>query len=227
MRWIFLLAVICGILSAGFWIVHQMDQTILITDYWKSTGKSEWGLVDFRGKDPELYTFESYSGLWPIFKGLWPVWTLFFLLFLVLIPLSFLIYNGLNNMQIASAKNDVALIEIEMEEAEKRANKRIMEAEKKVNSAYEEQRKRAHAELESETQNLHHLKNELLQRETAIKKREIAAQKAQERAAQDVSEVQRLYADELQRFETEITGMARARDNAQAGYQRLKNKKKC
>lgn len=230
MRWFFLLAVLGGIGTAANWSYHQMDQAVLITDYWQAQENIEqWGLVNFEGDKPQVYAFISSNGFWPIFKGLWPVWTLFTLIFLILTPLSLFIYHGLNNRQITAAKEAQT-------EAEKQAEKRIQEAEtikinaknwadEKVKSAYEEQNKRVRKELESESNSLHQLKNELVQREQSLRSKEIAAKKAQQDAEEQIAEIQRLYAEERQRFEAETAEMARARDNAQAGYQRLKRKK--
>lgn len=230
MRWFVLLSVLAGIFWTGNWSYHQMDQAVLITDYWQAQENIEqWGLVNFEGDKPQVYAFISANGFGAIFKGLWPIWTLFILIFLVLIPLSFYIYHGLNNRQITAAKEAQA-------EAEKQTEKRLQEArsyeekakvwaEEKVNSAYEEQEKRIRAELDSESQNLHQFKNELVQREQSLRGKEVAAKKAQQEAEEKITEIQRLYAEERQRFETETAKLTKARDNAQAGYQRLKRKK--
>lgn len=230
MRWFVLLAVLGGIFWTANWSYHRLDQAVLITDYWQvQENIDKWGLVNFEGDKPQVYAFMSTNGFWPIFKGLWPVWALFSLIFLVLAPLSLFIYHGLNNHQITTAKEA-------QNEAEKQAEKRIREAEtikinakiwadEKIKNAYEEQNKRVREELESESHSLHQLKNELIQREQSLRRKEVEAKKAQQDAKEQVAEIQRLYAEERQRFETETTKLTKARDNAKAGFQRLKRTK--
>ncbi|TMX38493.1 hypothetical protein, partial [Vibrio rotiferianus] len=98
-------------------------------------------------------------------------------------------------------------------------------AEERVSSAYEVQEKRIRAELDNETQYLHQFKNELIQREQLISGKENAVTKAQQETKDQIIEIKRLYAEELQRFEAETAELTKARDNAQAGYQRLRRKK--
>ncbi|EOX4280547.1 hypothetical protein ACPF34_003665 [Vibrio cholerae] len=229
MRWFVLLAVLGGIFWTANWSYHQMDQAVLITDYWQAQENIEqWGLVNFEGDKPIVYAFTSTNGFWPIFKGLWPVWALFTLIFLILTPLTIFIYNGMNNRQITAAKEAQA-------EAIEQAEKKIQEArnyekktkewaEEKINSAYEEQGKRVRAELESESQNLHQFKNELLKREQTIRAKEVAAMRIQKETEQKVAEIQRQYLEELNRFETEANELRKAKEYAQNGFQRLKRK---
>ncbi|EKO3722528.1 hypothetical protein P0F40_003386 [Vibrio metschnikovii] len=229
MRWFVLLAVLGGILWTANWSYHHVDNAILITDFWKAErSPSEWGLVNFKDNQPVIYEYVGTKGFWNIFKGLWPVWALFTLIFLILTPLSMFIYNGLNNRQITAAKEAQA-------EAIERAEKKIQEArnyekktkewaEEKINSAYEEQEKRIRAELESESQNLHQFKSELLKREQTIRAKEVAAMRIQKEAEQKVAEIQRQYLEELNRFETEANELRKAKEYAQNGFQRLKRK---
>ena len=105
MRWFILLAVLGGIFWTANWSYHHVDNAILITDFWKAeSSPSEWGLVNFKDSTPVIYEYVGTKGFWHIFKGLWPVWTLFILSFFILVPLSIYIFNGLNNAQIAAAK---------------------------------------------------------------------------------------------------------------------------
>lgn len=230
MRWFVLLAVLGGICWSANWSYNQMDQAVLITDYWQAQENIEqWGLVNFEGDNPLVYAFTSANGFWPIFKGLWPIWTLFILSFFVLVPLSIYIFNGLNNAQIAAAKE--AQLDAEERARKSESNAKIYEqkakswAEERVSSAYEDQEKRIRAELDSETQYLHQFKNELIQREQLISGKENAVKKAQQETEDQIIEIKRLYAEELQRFEAETAELTKARDNAQAGYQRLRRKK--
>ena len=41
MRWFVLLAVLGGIFWTANWSYHQMDQAVLITDYWGTSQKTE------------------------------------------------------------------------------------------------------------------------------------------------------------------------------------------
>ena len=229
MRWFILLAVLGGIFWTANWSYHHVDNAILITDFWKAeSSPSEWGLVNFKDSTPVIYEYVGTKGFWNIFKGLWPVWALFTLIFLILTPLSMFIYNGLNNRQITAAKEAQA-------EAIEQAEKKIQEArnyekktkewaEEKINSAYEEQEKRIRAELESESKNLHQFKSELLKREQTIRAKEVAAMRIQKEAEQKVAEIQRQYLEELNRFETEANELRKAKEYAQNGFQRLKRK---
>ncbi|MDW2100045.1 TolC family protein [Vibrio sp. 1751] len=207
MRWFVLLAVLAGIFWTANWSYHQMDQAVLITDYWQAQENLEqWGLVNFEGNEPKIYAFNSTKGYWNIFKGLWPIWTLFILSFFVLVPLSIYIFNGLNNAQIAAAK-----------EAQ-------LDAEERVNSAYQEQLSRVKKELEGEWDSFHKQKNQVLERESAIQNREHTAQQIEKSAKERVDNIVEQYNQEKDRFEAEMLDMARARDNAQAGYKRIKMK---
>ena len=230
MRWVVLLAVFAGIIATINWSYHQLDQAFLVTSYWEATEDlPAWGLVNFQEEKPTAYAFNSSHGYWPIFKGLWPVWALFSIILLMLIPLAHYIYNGLNNVQITEAKKA-------QRTAEEQAEKRIKEiqytakqeqalADKRIASAYEEANHRVRVELEQETQRLHRFKNELVQREQSIRRKEVEAQKVHTNAKNQIAEIQHHYAEELKRFESETKELTKSRDNAQGGYQRLKRKK--
>lgn len=229
MRWFVLLAVLGGIFWTANWSYHQLDNAVLITDYWKSQGGDEsWQLVNYVEGEANLYTFSSTNGYWNIFKGLWPVWTLFILSFFILVPLSIYIFNGLNNVQIAAAKE----AQIEAEErarkaeldAKKYEQKAKSWAEERVNTAYQEQLSRVKKELEGEWDSFHKQKNQVLERESAIQNREHTAQQIEESAKERVDNIVEQYNQERDRFEAEMLDMARARDNAQAGYKRIKMK---
>ncbi|WP_418115037.1 hypothetical protein RJD40_21660 (plasmid) [Vibrio scophthalmi] len=230
MRWVVLLAVFAGIIATINWSYHQLDQAFLVTSYWEATEDlPAWGLVNFQEEKPTAYAFNGSHGYWPIFKGLWPVWALFSIILLILIPLSHYIYNGLNDVQITTAKKA-------QRTAEEQAEKRIKEiqftakqeqalADKRIASAYAEANSHVRAELEQETQRLHLFKNELVQREQSIRRKEVEAQRIHTNAENQIAEIQHRYAEELKRFESETRELTKARDNAQGGYQRLKRKK--
>ena len=230
MKWIFLIAVILGIGWTTNWSYHQLDQAVLITDYSKANAvPKQWALVDFSQESPDIYQYTATSGYWPIFKGLWPAWTLLSLIFLVLIPLLRYLYKGLSDQQITAAQKAQTDAEERARKAE--SNARVYEqkakswAEEKVNAAYQEQLSRVRKELEQEWDSFHKLKNQVVQRESLIQNREAIAQKNQEDAKNQIAEIQKQYALELARFETETAELIKARDNAQAGYQRLKNRR--
>ena len=229
MRWFVLLAVLGGILWTANWSYHHVDNAILITDFWKAErSPSEWGLVNFKDNQPVIYEYVGTKGFWNIFKGLWPIWTLFILSFFILVPLSIYIFNSLNNVQIAAAKE----AQIEAEErarkaeldAKKYEQKAKSWAEERVNSAYQEQLSRVKKELEGEWDSFHKQKNQVLERESAIQNRERTAQQIEESAKERVDNIVEQYNQERDRFEAEMLDMARARDNAQAGYKRIKMK---
>lgn len=229
MRWFILLAVLGGIFWTANWSYHYVDNAILITDFWKAeSSPSEWGLVNFKDNPPVIYEYVGTKGFWNIFKGLWPIWTLFILSFFILVPLSIYIFNGLNNVQIAAAKE----AQIEAEErarkaeldAKKYEQKAKSWAEERVNSAYQEQLSRVKKELEGEWDSFHKQKNQVLERESAIQNRERTAQQIEESAKERVDNIVEQYNQERDRFEAEMLDMARARDNAQAGYKRIKMK---
>ncbi|MCG3737993.1 hypothetical protein EXA16_16900 [Vibrio cincinnatiensis] len=229
MRWFVLLAVLGGILWTANWSYHHVDNAILITDIWKAERSPiEWGLVNFKDNQPVIYEYVGTKGFWNIFKGLWPIWTLFILSFFILVPLSIYIFNSLNNVQIAAAKE----AQIEAEErarkaeldAKKYEQKAKSWAEERVNSAYQEQLSRVKKELEGEWDSFHKQKNQVLERESAIQNRERTAQQIEESAKERVDNIVEQYNQERDRFEAEMLDMARARDNAQAGYKRIKMK---
>lgn len=230
MKWILLVAVILGIGWTANWSYHQLDQAVLITDYAKADAvPRQWALVDFSQESPEIYQYTAANGYWPIFKGLWPVWALFTLIVLVLIPLTTYLYQGFHNQQITAAQKAQTDAEEQASKAESEAfayeQRAKAWAEEKVNAAYQEQLSRVHKELEQEWDSYHQLKNQVVQRESLIQNREAIARKAQEDAKNQISEIQKQYALKLTHFETETAELRKARDNAQAGYQRLKMKK--
>ena len=47
-KWILLLAVIVGILWSANWSYHQLDQVILITEFWQNTDAQEIGRASCR-----------------------------------------------------------------------------------------------------------------------------------------------------------------------------------
>lgn len=229
MRWFVLLAVLGCIFWTANWSYHQLDNAVLITDYWKSQGGDEsWQLVNYIEGKPNLYTFSSTNGYWNIFKGLWPVWTLFILSFFILVPLSIYIFNGLNNAQIAEAKEAQLDAEEQARKADSDAKKYEQKAkswaEERVNSAYQEQLERVKKELNTEWESYHEEKNRLIQRENSIRSREITAQNIENEAKERVNQIVQQYNQEKSRFDSEMLEMARARDNAQAGYKRIKMK---
>lgn len=230
MRWVFLIAVMLGIVWTANWSYHHLDNAILITDIWKAENTPiEWGLVNFDRPKPDVYAFTSTKGFWSIFKELWPVWTLFVLSFVVLAPLSIYIFTGLNNAQITVAKDNQGDAEAQARKAWVDARdykeKAKAWAEEQINAAYQEQLTRVHKELEQEWDSFHKLKSQIVQRENLIQSREALAQKAQEDAKKHIVEIQKQDTLRLAHFETETAKLIKARDNAQAGYQRLKNRK--
>jgi hypothetical protein len=230
MRWLIFFAVLGGIFWTANWSYHQMDQAVLITDYWQAKDTIEqWGLVNFEGEEPQVYAFTSTKGYWNIFfKGLWPVWSLFILIFLVLIPLTIYIFNGMNNAQITAAKEAQINAEERAKKAELDAKNHEIKtkswAEERVNSAYREQLANVKKELEAEWDSYHKQKNHVLERESTIKSREKAAQQMENLAKEQIENIVEKYNQEKARFESETLDMARARDNAQAGYKRIKMK---
>lgn len=229
MRWFILLAILGGIFWTANWSYHHVDNAILITDFWKAErSPSEWGLVNFKDNPPVIYEYVGTKGFWNIFKGLWPIWTLFILSFFILVPLSIYIFNGLNNAQISAAKEAQLDAEERARKAELDAKKYEQKAkswaEERVNSAYQEQLSRVKKELEGEWDSFHKQKNQVLERESAIQNRERTAQQVEKSAKERVNNIVEQYNQEKDRFEAEMLEMARARDNAQAGYKRLKNK---
>lgn len=70
MRWFVLLSVLAGIFWTGNWSYHQMDQAVLITDYWQAQENIEqWGLVNFEGDNPRFMPSSAPTGLALFSKG--------------------------------------------------------------------------------------------------------------------------------------------------------------
>lgn len=230
MRWLILVAVIGAIAWSANWSYHSVDNAVLITDFWEAeSAPDEWGLVNFRGEKPVIYEYTATKGFWNIFKGLWPVWTLFILSIFVLGPLSAYLYNGQNNAQIIKAKE----AQKEAEERERKATSDAESfkqeakswAEEKVNHAYQEQLSRVRKELDSEWNEYHRLKNDILERESTIQRREQHAQKKEECANQRVAEIQRRYQVEKAQFEKTLEESTKTKKNAQSGQKRLRKEK--
>ena len=230
MRWLILVAVIGAIIWSANWSYHYVDNAVLITDFWEAgSAPDEWGLVDFKGNKPIIYEYTGTKGFWDIFKGLWPLWTLFFLSFFVLAPLSRYIYNGLNDAQIVEALEIKQAAEEQAKKAESDAESFKQEAkswaEEKVNQAYQEQLSRVRKELENEWNEYHRLKNDILERESTIQRREQHAQEKEEYANQRVAEIQRRYQIEKAQFEKTLEESTKTKKNAQSGQKRLRKEK--
>lgn len=230
MKWIILLAALGGVFWAANWSYHLLDNAILITDYWKAQGSVEWGMVHFKAQaeNPEVYAFNSVQGYWGILKGLWPISTLFALVFFVLIPVAVYISNSLTKLQITNANEAQRIAEeqarIAVEEAEKHEIKMNRWADEKVQNAQSEANKKANAELTLKIQKLQADQRDLQEREATISAREQAAQDAEMAAQQKVDQVVELYEQELARFEAEISAMQSSKNNAQQAFKRIKQK---
>jgi hypothetical protein len=228
MRWFILLAALGCILIGGAY--YFLNDTIVITNYNQvSQTAKEWALVKFNGDGTNsLYEFESVKGLKDIAKSLWPLWTLVIVILFLLFPVANAWYDHITNAQIAAAKE----AQIEAEErarkaeldAKKYEQKAKSWAEERVNSAYQEQLSRVKKDLEGEWDSFHKQKNQVLERESAIQNRERTAQQIEKAAKERVDNIVEQYNQEKDRFEAEMLDMARARDNAQAGYKRIKMK---
>ena len=146
-----------------------------------------------------------------------------------MIPLVFYIYNQLSNHEIFAAKEASAkaikLANINIMEAEENERQTKKSAESRISNAYMKQREIARQELVEESQKLQELKRSVEQRESKISEREHDAQQAQQKAEKNKLDIRQLYDQEKKKFDEGMAEMARARDNAQAGYQRLKNRK--
>lgn len=228
MRWFILLAVLGCILIGGAY--YFLNDTIVITNYSQvSQTAKEWALVKFNSDGTNsLYEFESVKGLKDIAKSLWSLWTLVIVILFVLFPVANAGYNHITNVQITNAKEAQLDAEERAKKAELDAKKHEQKAkswaDERINSAYQEQLERVKEELKAEWENYHEEKNKLIQRENSIRSREIASQKIENEAKEKVTQIIQQYNQEKSRFDSEMLEMARARDNAQAGYKRLKNK---
>ena len=216
MKWLVLCLLVVFVLWYGNVVYHQFEHAVVITDYWKANNdQSVWKLVHLEGDSPELYDFMSVKGYWEIVIQLLPVWIVFVVFTLILLPLMIFIYRGCAHHQISAAKHA-------QRAAEKRAYDTQINAQKEINMAYEEQLSRVKKELETEWENYHKHKNDLLERESTLQNKEQAAQKIKNLAKNRMENMVEKYKQEKHRFETEMLDMTRARDHAQAGYQRIK-----
>lgn len=230
MRWLLLLAVLFGLGWTAYLSVQQLDNAILISDYWPVQHvERAWQLVNYSEGQAQLYAFNSTQGYHELFFGLWPVWALFLLLFLVLIPLTRYLYQSAYNTHIAAAKEAKQNAEQQVQKAQRDAqahqHKMTTWAEERVAMAQQEQQILAKQALEKEWQAYHHQKAQLLDREATIHQKERAAQQMETRAKKHIDTVTQQYQQEKARFEAELSQMAKARDNAQAGQQRLKKER--
>ncbi|KII75249.1 hypothetical protein [Vibrio renipiscarius] len=230
MRWVVLLFTLSGIIGTANWGYHYVDNAVLITDLWKADSTpNEWGLVDFKVQPPTIYEYTGTKGFWNIFKGLWPIWTLFTVSFIFLIPLSMYIYNGRNNAQILKAIAEQNSADERAKKAEsdaKNAEIRMRSwAEEKVRTAYQEQLSHVKKELENEWDEYHRIKNNIVERESAIQRREQTALEKEEWAKQTVIEIQEKYRQEKMQFDQTLQENRTAKKNAQSGQLRLKKEK--
>lgn len=229
MKWIILLAALGGVFWAANWSYHLLDNVFLVTHYEIATGDvGKWGLVNFQDGKSQLYSFTSLVGFWAIFKGLWPISTLFALVFFVLIPVAGYISNSLTKLQITNANEAQRIAEEQarsaVAEAEKHEIKMNRWADEKVNKAQEEAKAEARKEFAKQAIEIKARDEDLKRREAVISAREQAAQDAEMAAQQKVAQVVELYEQELARFEAEISAMQSSKNNAQQAFKRIKQK---
>ncbi|MFB2755933.1 hypothetical protein ACE02G_20060 [Shewanella xiamenensis] len=230
MKWIILLAAVGGVFWAANWSYHLLDNAILITDYWKAQGNVEWGMVHFKAQpeNAEVYAFKSVQGYWGILKSLWPIFTLFILVFCVLIPVTIYISNALTKLQITRANEAKKQAEEQAANAALQAEKHEIKmnrwADEKVQNAQAEARTKAKAELTLQIQKLQADQLNLQEREAAISAREQATLDAESAAKKQVDQIIEQYRQELARFETELSAMQKSKNQAQQGFKRIKQK---
>lgn len=230
MRWIILLAALGGVFWAVNWINNFFENAILITDYWKAQGSIKWGIVHFdpQQENPEVYAINSVRGYWGILKGLWPVWFLFSLVFLVLIPVMLFISNSLTKLQITNANEAQQLAEERAKNAAIEAKKREIEishwADEKVKNAENDARSKVRIELIKHLDKMDCERREMQKREEAISAREQAAQEAEIAAKQKVDEILTQYEKELALFNDKIRAMESTKNNAQQAFKRIRQK---
>jgi hypothetical protein len=229
MKWIILLAAVGGFYWAANWSYHLLDNAFLVTHYEIATGDvGKWGLVNFQNGKSQLYSFTSLVGFWGVFKGLRPVFSMFFIGFFVLIPVVIYISNSLTKLQITNASEAQRIAEERARNATKEAEQHEIKmnrwADEKVRNAQAEARSKAKTELILQIQKLQADQLDLQEREATISAREQAAQEAEISAQQKVDQVVELYEQELARFEAEISSMQSSKNNAQQAFKRIKQK---
>ena len=232
MRWILLIAIVSGIAWTANYGYHSIDNLILITDLWipESSMRDEtggWGLVNYKNEqgDIDLYKISAVNGFGNIFKTLWPVWSLFILIFLVMIPVVMYIYNGLANRQINVAKQAQLDAESSAEKCKEQARKEISDAkydaDMLIKDAYRIQYGKAKKELSVEQDKLHRELQENARLNQQFKSKLADLNEQEKRLNNTIKEYQR----DKERFESELNTSHRARDNAQSGHKRLKLEK--
>jgi uncharacterized membrane protein len=230
MRWIILLAALGGVFWAVNWINNFFENAILITDYWKAQGSIKWGIVHFDPlqENPEVYAINSVRGYWGILKGLWPVWFLFSLVLLVLIPVMLFISNSLTKLQITNANEAQQLAEERAKNAAIEAKKREIEishwADEKVKNAEDKARSKVNTEFIKHISQMKCDQDEMQKREEAISAREQAAREAEIAAQQKVDEILTQYEKELALFNDKIRAMESTKNNAQQAFKRIRQK---
>lgn len=220
MRVILLLVVLAGITWTANRTLEQFSHAIFIANYWQSDDPNlTEGLFKFDGEKAQLYAFDGVTGYWDITLTLWPVWLLFMLSFLILIPFSFLWYHWMTDEQIKAAK-------AAQRHAEETTSRKIQEANLLVDHAYEEQEKRIRYELSNQEHKINQRITELNIRERELRDKEIIARETTERAERQMANIQKEYATRVKAFNEEVTALTKSRDNAKAGFERLKRKDK-
>lgn len=218
MRFLLLLVLLAGITGTVNWMIEKFSRVILITGYWPSDDPNlTEGLFKFDGEKGQLYAFDGVTGYWDIALTLWPVWLLFILTFLILIPFSFIGYHWITDEQINAAK-------AAQRHAEETASRKTQEATHLIAKAYEEQEKRVRHELSDREHRIEQRISDLDARERELSDKERIAEETTARAEHQMAYIQKEYASRVQAFNQEVAALTKSRDNAKGGFERLKRK---
>lgn len=234
MRWIVLVATLLCIGWFGYSNYQEIQGMVLITEYWEldysnnADLNSRWRLTD-TGDDYQSYNFARAAGFWSIAKALWMILAFFVLILLCLMPVSTYISERITNTLIQKAVESLNDAKKRANDAENKAKKAEREikawAEEKVKTAEEEQRKRLEKELEEEWMRIRKEKANVKERERVIGEKEANAQKIVQSAKAEVNTILAQSNREKTRFNAEMAKMKKEKENAQAGFKRLKKKR--
>ncbi len=234
MRWIVLVATLLGIGWFGYSNYQEIQGMVLITEYWEldysnnADLNSRWRLTDTGADTYQSYNFARAAGFWGIAKALWMILAFFALILLCLMPVSTYISERMSNTLIQKAVGSLNDAKKRANDAENKAKKAEREAkewaEEKIKTAEEEQRKRLEKELEEEWMRIRKEKANVKERESVIGEKEANAQKIAQSAKAEVNAIRAQYNSEKTRFEYEMSKMEKAKENAQAGFKRLRKK---
>ncbi len=248
-RWLLLILVTIGCVVTFKLANQQMDRSVLITSHWEvqQDNIKNYEMLIWDVSDNKVFAYVGQSGFTALFKELWPFWTFFSVVILLLIPVAIYIIKIATNSQINRAIEKQKSAESEAEKKVKNiweetksyeqqvknwAENKVSVANERAANAYNAAKKDALKELDDEKERiktqhefLHEFKKSLDSKESELNARIRRTNTWVMKEKQSFAEEQASLNSQKKSMIEENQRLKKARDNAKAAM--LRYKKKC